>query len=940
MAPALFSPTRQMSKRPSRYVKVANRSQHSRENSLLMSDEDHGDSIAGSDIFSPEGSKIIVPYGGEGSMYGDSMYMGEDDFEEGIAIDDEQLGPEVDSFARHVDMLRRNPEQDAEETAMGLINGFRKDTFDHFSDAQRRRETYLGDDETQILEIIGETDFYKMEGETWELISRLVPGRNTTPPGPSREVSQFESNEILRRQLMKESSVFRELNIIRDWLRSIAPEPDIPNEVAEDEEAMASGHMYTLNALKNYKRENMDPSDFVRKGPNARFEYPERGIPSPDDRNELINTEMDPDGPLRQDRSVSVGDNYYDNTFYKVLWGYIRKGDFRKAAEWCRKCDQAWRAPVVLGGRDAVDWIIDEEVAEDDMYDASPEQGPSGNRRRQLWRRACYALAKRVSRVPGDTWEKAAYGLLAGDIDTSLPACENWHDHVYAQVNALIEAHYERYLHQNGRISNSTQRLNIPDAVATLGTKNVMAKIVDSLSRPDDHRFLATAQATALRAVQGAIISDRIPKLVNIFAEQLREFRIDPGYEPDKDTNTPVDCTDWKLLRVITHVIIVLQHLGQWPAEGKDADAAQEVIAGYIRMLAAAEKYKIIPLYAARLSHDRCVEVMGEVLLHVINENTRDDMMRSFRSYGLDIKATLRRTMENAFVQTEDLYKHDELPIQILSEFSLSWQDRRKVQPEDEKLIRTAEWMLVVSDMKDDLMHAGVMMFKRFYLTGRLDAGRTLAERIPSKDLVPDDPDDFEDLTEEGKRIASVYIEYELLIEGLDALDDWNKLLAQGTSAKREGGAAAIRRSKLKEDMLAAYESAESKLGLLVNSWLVQCQHHPDAEQVKHIRNTYVPDITMALHGVHLAAGHHLNKSHYSKCLDLAVLVARPSSGVADTFMATGRMAKYVDELANVSLMCLQSAKGITSEPTLVKPGQEANVAIWNVKPLTARQQQ
>ncbi|KAF3917147.1 hypothetical protein ABW20_dc0110299 [Dactylellina cionopaga] len=901
-----------------------------------MSDEDldQRDSIAGSDIFSQDGSKIIVPYGGEESMYGDSMYLPEDDFEEDVAIDDEQLGPEVDSFARHVDVYRRNAGDNVDETALDLINGFQKDTFDHYQDALRRRNTYLGDDPDAIMEMVGETEFYKMEGETWNLVARLLPKRNTDLSSTSRNVSDFESNELLRQQLLKESSVFRELNIIRDWLRSIAPDPDVPIEDDGDDEAMGSGHMYTLHALKKYKQDNMDEIDFTRKGPNAIFEYPERGIPSPDDKNHLINTELDPDGPTRQGRNVALGDNYYDTTFYRVLWGYIRKGDFRKAAEWCRKCDQAWRAPVVLGGRDGIDWVIDEEVADDEMYDASPEQGPSGNRRRQLWRRACYALAKRVSKIPGDFWEKASYGLLAGDIETAIPACTDWHDHVYTQVNALIEAHYERYLHQNGRLPNEILKLHVPDAVATLGTRNVMAKIVDSLSRPDDYRFAASAQNTALRAVQGAIVSDRIPKLVNIFAEQLREFRRDPAYEPDKDTNTPVDCTDWKLLRVVTHVIIVLQQLGQWPEEGRDADAAQEVIAGYIRMLAAAEKYKIIPLYAARLTNERCVEVMGEVLLHVINGHTRDAMIRSFESYDLDIKATLRRTMENAFVQTEGFYKHDELPIQVLSEFSLSWQDRRKVQPEDEKLIRTAEWMLMVDDMKDDMLQAGVMMFKRFYLTGRLDAARTLADRIPSHHLVSGDLEDNDDLDDEAQKIASVYLEYELLIEGLDALDSWNKLLAQGTAVKREGGSAAVRRGKLKDEMQAAYESAESKLGLLVNSWLVQCQHHADAEQVKHIRNTYVPDITMALHGVHLAAGHHLHKNHYSKCLDLAVLVAKPSSGVAETFVATGRMAKYVDELANVSLMCLQAGKGVSTEPAFVKPGQEATVAIWNVKPM------
>ncbi|KAK6353824.1 Nucleoporin nup84 [Orbilia blumenaviensis] len=943
MSPALFSPTRFVSKKARQPVKTASRNQQfSREDSLLMSDDDYvrEESIAGSDIFGQEDSRVLVPYGGTESGYNDSMYIGEEDEdyeEEDVAIDEDQLGPEVDSFARYVDLYRRKPGDDGRDCALGLIDGFLKDTEEHFHQARGRTSQYAGEDDEAILEIMTETAFYKMEYETWNLVSRLLPERGIEYTHTLRNVSEYESNEILRRQLLDESLTFRELNIIRDWLRVIAPDPEIPNEDDEDDEVMGSGHMYTLNALKQYKLDNMDPVEFAHKGPNARFEYPERGIPSKEDRTQFISTEMDPDGPIRQERTVAEGDNYYDTTFYKVLWGFIRKGDFRAAAEWCRKCDQAWRAPVVLGGRDAVDWVVDDEIADDEMYDASPQQGPSGNRRRQLWRRACYALAKRGSKRPGERWERAAYGLLAGDIDSAIPACESWHDHVHAQVNALIEAEYESFLQMEGRVSAKVLKLPAPNAVEALGPRNAVAKIVDSLSRPNDFRFSASPQNTALRAVQGAIISNRIPKLVKIFAFQLKEFRRDPAYEPEKDTNTPVDCTDWKLLRIVTHLIILLQHLGQWPENGPDADSAQEVIAGYIRMLAAAEKYGIIPLYASRLSRDRCVEVMGEVLMHVTDESTRDDIIRSFQSYELDTQATLKRTMENAFIQTEVFYKHDELPIQILSEFSLSWQDRRKVQPEDEKLIRTAEWMLHVDEMKEDLINAGVMIFKRFYLTGRLDAARALADRIPSGQIVPGDEEENEDLSDHSQKIASVYVEYEFLIEGLDALDEWSKLLASATTTKREGGLTAVRRVKLKDELQIAYENAESKLGLLVNSWLVQCQEHADAEQVKHIRNTYVPDITIALHNIHLAAGHNLNKSYYSKCLDLAVLVAKPSSGVAETFIATGRMAKYVDELANVSLMCLQAAKGASLEPTLVKPGQESKVSIWNVKTTPAQ---
>jgi nuclear pore complex protein Nup107 len=38
-----------------------------------------------------------------------------------------------------------------------------------------------------------------------------------------------------------------------------------------------------------------------------------------------------------------------------------------------------------------------------------------GNRRRELWKRMCYALARRRG---GDKYEKASYGILCGDVES------------------------------------------------------------------------------------------------------------------------------------------------------------------------------------------------------------------------------------------------------------------------------------------------------------------------------------------------------------------------------------------------------------------------------------------------------------------------------------------------------------------------------------------
>lgn len=217
--------------------------------------------------------------------------------------------------------------------------------------------------------------------------------------------------------------------------------------------------------------------------------------------------------------------------------------------------------------------------------------------------------------------------------------------------------------------------------------------------------------------MQGAVISDRFPALVKDLAHQFAMFRVNPAFNPESDTNTPIDCTDWRLLRVVTHVLIALQFANHWPKEGPDADAAGEVLGGYIRMLAAATKYNVIPLYAARLPPDMAVHIMGEVMLHVQDDKTRNDLIHLFKIHNLDIQATLKRTMENALTQTEEHYKHDEMPTNIALQLQYFPEQRNKIGSEDDRLIRTLEWMLLVPNMKDDLVTAAIVLYKRFYCT-------------------------------------------------------------------------------------------------------------------------------------------------------------------------------------------------------------------------------
>jgi len=58
----------------------------------------------------------------------------------------------------------------------------------------------------------------------------------------------------------------------------------------------------------------------------------------------------------------------------------------------------------------------------------------------------------------------------------------------------------------------------------------------------------------------------------------------------------------------------------------------------------------------------------------------------------------------------------------------------------------------------------------------------------------------------------------------------------------------------------------------------------------------------------------------------LANTVARPDSSAVETFVETGRLRKYVEELSAASVVMLGVAKGASVE------GGGGTLAIWNVK--------
>ena len=101
----------------------------------------------------------------------------------------------------------------------------------------------------------------------------------------------------------------------------------------------------------------------------------------------------------------------------KLVWGFLRKGQTEDARELCEDAGEFWRAASLTGGEDAWDPQVDGPKGDED----DGEIRVTGNRKRELWKRMCFALARKPG---GEEYEKAVYGLLAGDVESvSIPVC-------------------------------------------------------------------------------------------------------------------------------------------------------------------------------------------------------------------------------------------------------------------------------------------------------------------------------------------------------------------------------------------------------------------------------------------------------------------------------------------------------------------------------------
>jgi nuclear pore complex protein Nup107 len=265
----------------------------------------------------------------------------------------------------------------------------------------------------EYLQVLNDTQnmlqYWELEHQTWELFGALVAERLAPHRGDKtlpRQLAndRFACDARIRAHFFNTDPLFREMLIILEWLRRYAPLPTADEIDSDINYRGNSGWMYTKEKIKASKRLGRGKQlSLLGTATSNAF------LPAGTTQNTV--TELDPDAPSRQGKKLEDEDEAWEHYLMKLLWKFLRKGMFEDAQELCEDAGEFWRAASLGGGVDAWDPKIDGTRDDKDGLDLSVK----GNRRRELWKRMCYALAHRRG---GDEYEKAVYGVLCGDVES------------------------------------------------------------------------------------------------------------------------------------------------------------------------------------------------------------------------------------------------------------------------------------------------------------------------------------------------------------------------------------------------------------------------------------------------------------------------------------------------------------------------------------------
>ncbi|CAG5133756.1 unnamed protein product, partial [Candidula unifasciata] len=564
-------------------------------------------------------------------------------------------------------------------------------------------------------------------------------------------------------------------------------------------------------------------------------------------------TEMDPDAPLRQKRSLDDLDQEDDRFFTQHLYIFIRAGQLAKAQELCQACGQPWRSATLEGWR----------LLHDPNYytvSSSLDMAPvEGNPYRDVWKAVCWRMA---SEPDFDCYERAVYGALSGNLHALLPVSSSWMDYLWAYYKVMVDIRVEqevRLHHHTDRTLDSlpsefySDKLLEPQEIF----KDIAASINETVRLQSENWY---------HVIQKYVILGDIPALIEVMYSWLQKDR---------------DSLPGHLVRLMAHIVLFLKTIGQSCKE----ELCEAIIEAYVRDLIRDKKRNLTAFYVSTLSQPAQVQWYATFLEDIEDQAERKQCLVWAEDEGLDVGLITKTVVEKVRLRETKT----RLPENSLAQdLTVTEEDRTKID--------AIEWLIFYKAHRSEALKQANAIMRSFIVLKKHTAARQTFEKLPldTIDVIYSQwhlKTGTSELPPADNNAIREYMCIKAYLDAVESFNDWFSLYHQGQPVKPVGtdGGTFTDRVALEHKMkqyrheyerwrhnllLQARATRDRIYNVLLfadGGWLVDTSEDADESrrhQMSQLRKLHLPGLCLNLHTVLHTTG------MYAEALQIADIVA------------------------------------------------------------------
>ncbi|OZJ02532.1 hypothetical protein BZG36_04137 [Bifiguratus adelaidae] len=520
----------------------------------------------------------------------------------------------------------------------------------------------------------------------------------------------------------------------------------------------------------------------------------------------------------------------------QTVYFFVRSGQHKNAIEFCKQQNEAWRGASL---REA---LVTKERKQ--------------AKRHALWKESCFQLARHGS---SNTYERALYATLCGDLEIALSVCFTWRDILWCFLKCKENSQSEELL-QLRETRTKLMRMNIPAIVRETKERG------GSLEIPIMQKFAD---------LQMSLLLGQTHQIDIILQSMLEDAR-----------NTKSgDELSFDVLRFVTHFQAIIGRL----AKDRKREGFDTLLTAYVDALRAKQMAILAPPYISQLDTPLQAEIFSRFLLGdaidksnelrpynltVVKDSSefskRSELIKAAERNHLDIGAILYKMLET-ILETHEVEPGSTTDVDQLPQ---------RTERED-MLVNMFIWYANQGSHKDGL-YWGTSIVRRFLAAGKpfpiVELVKEFSQKVISADMLKadqgrtgDDADNIVLYVREWKGYLKFY-------EAFSAYQTWLKEDKQPSDDTEEYTSA----------MKNATKQAESALqGTLSNSWLldaydadgVDLQDVQRTYELQTIREIWVPEMIVWLHRI-LYNTRTIMKENLDKSLSIAELAVSEKDGI------------------------------------------------------------